>query len=86
MIALIARLINLIANILVFLIILDSILSFILSPYHPIRSTLDRLLAPLMAPVRRVIPPVGMFDLSPLVLIIIIEVLSYALTAFLQSL
>jgi YggT family protein len=86
MIALLARLVNLIANLLVLLIFVDSILSFFLSPYHPVRSTLDRLLAPLLAPVRRVVPPVGMFDLSPLVLIIIIEVLSYALTAFLYSL
>ena len=82
----IERLINLLANLLVLLIIAHSILSFFLSPYHPVRSTLDRILGPLLAPIRRVIPPVGVFDLSPLFLIIIVEVLSYALRAVLVSL
>ncbi len=82
----IERFVNLLANLLVLLVFVDSILSFVLSPYHPVRSTLDRILAPLLAPIRRIIPPAGMFDLSPLFLILIIEVLSYVLRTVLASL
>jgi YggT family protein len=80
------RFIYLLTNLLVLLIFVNTILSFFLSPYHPVRSTLDRIIGPLLAPIRRVIPPVGMFDLSPLFLILIVEVLSYVLRTILSSL
>lgn len=82
----IARTISFLANLLVLLVVVDSALSFFLSPYHPLRSTLDRIVNPLLAPIRRFVPLVGMIDLSPLILIILIEVLSYALTAVLYAL
>ena len=44
------------------------IISFIpfstLSPYHPIRRTVFDLTEPIMAPFRRILPPMGGFDLS----------------------
>ena len=86
MISTLANLINLLANLIILLVIVNSVLSFFLSPYHPVRVTLDRLLNPLLAPIRRVVPLVGMFDLSPLVLIILIEILSFALVSFLHAL
>jgi YggT family protein len=78
--------INLLANLIVLLVIVDSILSFFLSPYHPVRNTLDRIVNPMLAPIRRVVPLVGMFDLSPLILIILVQILSSALTSFLHAL
>ncbi len=86
MLYVIARTINYLADLFVLLVVVDSALSFFLSPYHPLRSTLDRIVNPLLAPIRRIVPLVGMIDLSPLVLIILIEVLSYALTTVLYSL
>jgi len=83
---LLARIINLLANLIVLLIVVDTVVSYFLSPYHPLRQTLDRLVAPLLAPIRRIIPPVGMFDFSPLILIILVEVVSYALTSLLNAL
>jgi YggT family protein len=80
------RFVKLLTDLLVLLVVVNAILSFILSPYHPVRSALDRILAPLLAPIRRVIPPVGMFDFSPLILILIIEILSYVLRMVLSSL
>jgi YggT family protein len=82
----IERFIILLTNLLVFLIFVDTILSFFLSPYHPVRSTMDRIIGPMLAPIRRVIPPMGMIDLSPLILILIVEVLSYILRTVLSSL
>lgn len=86
MIPLIARTINLLTSLLVLLVFLDSVLSFFLSPYHPVRSAVDRIVNPLLAPIRRVIPLIGTLDLSPLVLIILIEIVSYALINFLYAL
>jgi YggT family protein len=68
------------------MVIIDSIVSFFLNPYHPFRSALDRALNPLLAPIRRIVPLVGMFDLSPLILIILIEILSFALISFIRTL
>jgi YggT family protein len=76
MFILIGNLINFIANLLIILVIVDSVLSFFMSPYHPIRITLDRILSPMLAPIRRIVPLVGMLDLSPLIFIILVEILS----------
>ncbi|HVN55361.1 MAG TPA: YggT family protein [Anaerolineaceae bacterium] len=69
------QLIDIIARILILVIIVDSVISFFLSPYHPFREFLDRIVNPLLAPIRRVVPPIGGLDLSPLVLIILIYVI-----------
>jgi YggT family protein len=44
-------------------------------PYHPVSQFLYRTTEPFLEPVRRVLPSVGMFDLSPIVVIIIASVL-----------
>ena len=86
MILIIVKIINFLANLIVLLVIVNSILSYFLSPYHPVRNALDRFLNPLLLPIRRVVPLVGMFDLSPLILIIVVEILSYVLVSFLYAL
>ena len=86
MIPSIVKIINFLANLFVLLVIVNSILSYFLSPYHPVRNALDRFLNPLLLPIRRVVPLVGMFDLSPLILIIVVEILSYVLVSFLYAL
>jgi YggT family protein len=85
MIIIIAKIISTLANLIILLVIVDSVLSFFLNPYHPVRNTLDRVLHPLLAPIRRIVPLMGMFDLSPLILIILVEILSYALVSFLYA-
>jgi YggT family protein len=57
--------------------------SYLLSPYHPVRSSLDRIVQPMLAPLRRWIPPVGILDFTPVVLIILIQVAAYLLRMFL---
>ncbi|MGH8426524.1 MAG: YggT family protein [Gammaproteobacteria bacterium] len=44
--------------------------------YNPIAVVLWRLNEPLLAPVRRIVPPLGMFDLSALIVIIVLEAVS----------
>jgi YggT family protein len=45
------------------------------SPLNPVRRVVFTLTEPVLAPFRRVIPPIGMFDLSFLVAFIVIEVI-----------
>jgi YggT family protein len=78
--------ITFVSNLFIFLVIADSVLSFFLSPYHPIRMTMDRIINPFLSPIRRIIPLVGTLDLSPLILIILIEILSRLLVSFLSVL
>jgi len=83
---LIANIIDFIATLFIFLIIADSVLSFLLSPFHPVRITMDRIVNPFLMPIRRIVPLVGMLDLSPLILIILVEILARALVSFLSVL
>ncbi len=83
--AVLAQLISLLANILIILIFIWVIISWILSPYHPVRQALDRIVEPMLSPIRRVIPSVGMIDLSPMILMILIELASRILISFLVS-
>jgi len=57
------------------LILLKVILSYFMDPFHPFRQSIDRLVDPLLKPIRQVVPSVGGFDFSPILLIIIIEVI-----------
>ncbi len=86
MVIILVKIVSTLANLIVLFVIVHSILSYFLSPYHPVRSALDRIINPLLAPIRKVVPLVGMFDLSPLILIILVEILSSALTSFLYAL
>ncbi len=80
-----AQVISLLATLLTILIILWVIVSWILPPYHPLREALDRVVDPMLAPIRRVMPATGMIDLSPMILIIVIELIARILTSLLFS-
>ena len=83
MISILIQLINILAQFIVLLVIVKIILSYFMDPYHPVRRSIDNLVEPMLAPIRRVVPLVGMFDFSPLVLIILVQILSSALIRFL---
>jgi YggT family protein len=78
--------INVLQQILVLLVIVSVILSYFMDPYHPIRQGVDRIVEPLLSPIRRIVPLVGMLDFSPLVLIILIQIVSGLLVSLLRSL
>ena len=82
---LLARFIDIISQLLILLVFVTSILLFFMSPYHPVREALDRLIDPMLAPIRRIVPMAGMFDFSPLILIILIQFVSRILVSILYS-
>jgi YggT family protein len=83
---LLANLVNMIAQLLILLVFITSLLSFFMSPYHPVRAALDRLVNPMLAPIRRLVPMAGMLDFSPLILIILIQLIAFAVVRILSSL
>ena len=86
MIGLLITLVSALQQILILLVILSVILSYFMDPYHPIRRGLDRIVDPMLSPIRRVVPLVGMLDFSPLVLIILIQILGGLVVRLLYTL
>lgn len=80
------QVVAILANLLTLFIIVDSLLSFVLPPYHPVRAFTGRVLNPIYAPLRRVIPPLGMFDLTPIIVLILIQVIERFLLSLLYRL
>jgi YggT family protein len=80
------RVINLLVTVITWLVIVKVVLSYFMSPYHPIRESIDRIVEPLLEPIRRILPQTGMIDFSPLVLIILLQVLEVVLRNLLLSL
>jgi len=54
-------------------IIVAALLSWV-APYSPLTPLFDALTRPLLAPVRRILPPLGGIDLSPLVVLLLLQV------------
>jgi YggT family protein len=72
------KLLAVLINVYIFTILIQALMSW-LNPgrYNPLAVLLWRMNEPLLRPVRRLIPPLGgHFDLSPLIVIVILEALS----------
>lgn len=57
-------------------IIADVVVSYFLSPYHPIREFLDKIVHPMLAPIQKIIPPMAGFDFSPVILLLIVQLIA----------
>ena len=86
MISILIQIINILSQFIILVVIAKVILSYFMDPYHPVRQTIDNLVEPFLAPIRRVVPLIGMFDFSPLILIILVQILSSVLIRFLYIL
>jgi len=74
-----ATAVRLIFQILTFIVIVDALVSFILPPYHAVRTFLDRIVEPMLNPIRRVMPTFGGLDFSPVILILLLNLIEYLL-------
>ena len=54
--------------------ILQAVLSWI-NPYSPFAAPVGQFTRPLLAPLRRFIPPLGMIDLSPLIALLVLQLI-----------
>ena len=71
-------------DLLTLIVFIDVMLSYFLAPYHPIREALDKIVQPMLNPIRRIVPTVGMVDFSPVVLLLIIQVVEFAVVSILR--
>jgi YggT family protein len=71
-----------------FLILIRVLLSWVnISPYHPAIRVLYQITDPVLAPLRRIIPPIGgAIDISPVVALILLEIMRYVLISVLAGL
>jgi len=76
------QLINFLSIALSFLLIAYVVLSYFMDPFHPIRMNVNRIVNPILDPIRRILPQTGMMDFSPLVAIILVQVLEFILRYF----
>lgn len=81
----IINLVSIVLEIFVWIVIVSVLLSYFMSPYHPVRQALDRIVEPFLAPIRRVVPSAGMFDFSPMILILAIWLVRIILINILRS-
>ncbi len=84
--SIIIQLINWAAQAITLLVIVQVVLSYFMSPYHPVRRSLDRLVEPLLAPIRRILPQTGPLDFSPLILVVVVQLIARVLVGVLLSL
>ena len=74
MTALLLQVIGILFQALILAIVARALLSwFNLGPSHPVVRILYDVTEPILAPLRRVIPRIGMFDITPIVAILLLE-------------
>lgn len=78
-----ARLLRLSVYLLIGVVLVQAILSWV-NPYHPIAPFFDTLTRPFLKPLRRFIPPVGGVDLTPLVILILCQLILMLPIAWLE--
>jgi YggT family protein len=66
------------------MLIVQAVLSWT-SPYHPLRPFFDAMVRPFLRPVQRIVPLIGGVDLSPFVLLILLQVILMVPVAYLEK-
>ena len=72
--------IRLLCEVLTLVIVVRVILSWFSPRPNTVSIILDKITEPILAPLRRIIPRAGMFDFTPLVAIILLQLIYYLLT------
>ncbi len=66
-------------------VLLGAVLSWV-NPYHPVAPFVNALANPFMKPVRRVIPPIGGLDISPIFVLVFFQfLLAFPLSTWLEQ-
>jgi YggT family protein len=85
-VAVIANFVSIIITVLTYAIIIRALITwFPISPANPLVRLLDDITEPVLAPLRRVVPRLGMLDITPIVAILLLQVLGSILVMGLNS-
>lgn len=83
--AVLLNFVALLVQVLTLAIVARALLSwFPLPPHNLAMEILNQITEPLLAPLRRVVPRVGLLDITPLVAILILQAIPYILAIFLR--
>ena len=74
---------NLFVQVMSALLLIYCVLSWVVPPDNTIRQKVEDLINPLLDPIRSVLPSFGMFDFSPIVLMVILEFIGSVLSKLL---
>jgi len=86
-VTLLLQLINLLFTLYTFAIIARALLPWLrISYYHPLMRFLIRITEPVLAPLRRYIPPVGGLDFTPMIALIVLWLIEQLLRALILAL
>jgi YggT family protein len=55
------------------------------SPYNPLISFIYQITDPIILPLRRIIPPLGMIDITPIIAILLLSILQQILLSLLAA-
>lgn len=83
--SLVIAIINAFISVFTIVVIIYTLLRFFMDPYHPVITTLGQVIEPMLAPIRKYVPPIGGLDFSPLILIIVLQVLGIIVIGLLRS-
>ena len=86
MIGYLALFVDALGTLLFWLVIISVILSYFMDPYNPIRRAIDSVVDPMLAPIRRILPPIAGFDFSPVILAVLIQVVARIIVNLLLTL
>ena len=79
--------VNLLFTLLNLAILARVLLSWVrVNPYHPAVELLYRITEPILAPLRRVIPSIGMVDLSPVIAMFLLQIIGQVLEEIIRGL
>ncbi|MDR3478220.1 MAG: YggT family protein [Gammaproteobacteria bacterium] len=70
-----------ILNLFFYAILLQAIMSWIQSGYSPVANLLNQITTPLMRPFQRIIPPIGGMDITPIPVMILLQLLLIVIVA-----
>lgn len=82
--AILVTVIQVLRQIIYLLVLLKVVLSYFMDPFHPFRQSVDKLIDPMLKPIQQVVPTFGRFDFSPLILILIVEVITSILLSIIR--
>jgi YggT family protein len=83
--AIISGIVSIIFRLLTVIVVVDVIVSYFLPPFNNFRIVLDRVVSPMLNPIRKIIPPVQMIDFSPIILLVILQMVEYIIVQLLRS-
>ena len=79
-------LISLVVTIISIVLILNALLSFTpLEPWHPVRRFLSQMAEPIVRPFRNILPATGMIDFTPMIALIVVQIVGQILIALVRS-